>query len=45
MDFRNYNDFEIIDLINQGNEEALELMFEKYKYLVAKKISHFNLTD
>lgn len=45
MDFRNYNDFEIIDLINQGNEEALELMFEKYKYLVAKKISSFNLTD
>lgn len=45
MDFRNYNDFEIIDLINQGNEEALELMFEKYRYLVAKKISHFNLTD
>jgi RNA polymerase sporulation-specific sigma factor len=45
MDFRNYNDFEIIDLINQGNEEALELMFEKYKYLVAKKISGFNLTD
>lgn len=45
MDFRNYNDFEIIDLIKQGNEEALELMFGKYKYLVAKKISHFNLTD
>jgi RNA polymerase sporulation-specific sigma factor len=45
MDFRNYNDFEIIDLINQGNEEALELMFGKYKWLVAKKISSFNLTD
>jgi RNA polymerase sporulation-specific sigma factor len=45
VDFRNYNDFEIIDLIKQGNEEALELMFGKYKYLVAKKISHFNLTD
>lgn len=45
MDFRNYNDFEIIDLIKQGNEEALELMFAKYRYLVAKKISHFNLTD
>lgn len=45
MDFRNYNDFEIIDLIHQGNEEALELMFDKYKYLVAKKISSFNLTD
>lgn len=45
MDFRNYNDFEIIDFIKQGNEEALELMFEKYKYLVAKKIIIFNLTD
>jgi RNA polymerase sporulation-specific sigma factor len=45
MDFRNYNDFEIIDSIKQGNEEALELMFGKYKYLVAKKIGNFNLTD
>ncbi|MFA5036657.1 MAG: sigma-70 family RNA polymerase sigma factor [Candidatus Izemoplasmatales bacterium] len=45
MNFRDYNDFEIIDLIKQGNEEALELMFDKYKYLVAKKITKFNLSD
>ncbi|MDD3842458.1 MAG: sigma-70 family RNA polymerase sigma factor [Candidatus Izemoplasmatales bacterium] len=45
MNFRDYNDFEIIDLIKQGNEEALELMFDKYKYLVAKKIAKFNLSD
>ncbi len=45
MDFRNYNDFEIIDLIRQGNEEALSLMFEKYRYLIAKIIIKFNLTD
>jgi len=45
MDFRNFNDYEIIDMIRQGDEEALKLMFDKYKYLVAKKIVKFNLTD
>lgn len=45
MDFRNYNDYEIIDFIKQGNEEALQLMIDKYRYLIAKKISSFNLTD
>ncbi len=45
MDFRNYNDYEIIDLVKQGNEEALQLMIDKYRYLIAKKISKFNLTD
>jgi RNA polymerase sporulation-specific sigma factor len=45
LDFRDYNDFEIINLIKQGNEEALELMIEKYRYLIAKKIKKFNLID
>lgn len=43
MQFRDYNDFEIISLVKQGNEEALELMIEKYRYLIAKKIGKFNL--
>jgi len=45
VEFRNYNDYEIIDLIKQGNEEAMNLMFEKYRWLIAKKITKFNLTD
>ncbi len=44
MDFRQYNDYEIIDLIRQGSEEAWNLMFDKYRWLIAKKISKFNLT-
>lgn len=44
MDFRDYNDFEIIDLIRQGSEEAWNLMFTKYRWLIAKKIAKFNLT-
>ncbi len=44
MHFRDYNDYEIINLIKQGNEEALALMMEKYKFLIAKKIGKFNLT-
>ncbi|MBU1145550.1 MAG: sigma-70 family RNA polymerase sigma factor [Firmicutes bacterium] len=43
MNFRNYNDYEIINLIKQGHEEALNLMVEKYKLFIAKKIGKFNL--
>ncbi len=45
MIFRNYNDFEIIDLIKQGNEEAFKLMVDKYKFFVAKMIKKFNLQN
>ena len=38
-----YNDFEILSLIKEGNQDALELMFEKYKGLISKKIYKFNL--
>lgn len=43
MIFRNYNDFEIISLVKEGNEEAFNFMVEKYRYLIAKKIKNFNL--
>jgi len=45
MNFRDYNDFEIISLIQEGQEEALALMIEKYHLLIAKKINKFNLRD
>jgi len=38
-----YNDYEIINLIREGNNEALELMFDKYSRLISKKIYKFNL--
>ena len=38
-----HNDYEILHEIREGNHEALQLMFEKYKNLIAKKIVHFNL--
>ncbi len=43
MIFRNYNDYEIINLIKEGYEEAFELLVEKYRFLIAKKIKSFNL--
>jgi RNA polymerase sporulation-specific sigma factor len=43
MNFRDYNDFEIINLVKQGNEEAFNFMVVKYQYLIAKKIKSFNL--
>lgn len=45
MDFRKYNDYEIIELIKEGHEEALNLMFDKYKLFIAKKIGKFNLSS
>jgi len=41
--FVKHNDYEIIHEIREGNHEALQLMFAKYKNLIAKKISQFNL--
>lgn len=43
MDFRKYNDYEIIAMIQEGNEEALSLMADKYRLFIAKKIGKFNL--
>lgn len=43
MRFRDYNDYEIIDLVKQGSEEALALLVAKYQFLIAKKIGKFNL--
>ena len=38
-----HNDNEIISLIREGNQDALELMFEKYSRFIYKKIHKFNL--
>ena len=38
-----HNDFEIINLIRENNDEALTLLFEKYTPLIYKKIDRFNL--
>jgi RNA polymerase sporulation-specific sigma factor len=43
MIYRNYNDYEIINLVKQGNDEAFNFMVDKYKFLIAKKIKMFNL--
>ncbi len=38
-----HNDYEILYLIKEGNDEALGLMFEKYSPLIYKKVYKFNL--
>lgn len=45
MIFRNYNDFEIINLIKEGDDEAFRLLVDKYQFLIAKKVKSFNLTQ
>lgn len=43
MIYQHYNDYEIISLIREGNNDAIELMFDKYSKLIYKKIYKFNL--
>lgn len=38
-----HNDYEIIDLIQEGDEDAVTLLANKYGRLIAKKIHKFNL--
>ena len=38
-----YNDNELIQLIEKGNEEALEIMFSKYELLIRSKVIKFKL--
>jgi len=43
LTYPKHNDYEIISLIREGNNEALELMFDKYSRLISKKIYKYNL--
>lgn len=43
MTYRKLNDFEVINRIKQGDDEAFQLLVNQYKYLIAKKIRQFNL--
>lgn len=36
MNYKDYNDFEILNYISESNEEATELIYEKYKPLINK---------
>ncbi len=40
---RTLNDYELIFLIQSGDEDVLDLMVEKYRRLIAKMIHKFNL--
>ncbi len=39
----NHNDYEVIDRIKEGDEDAFEFMVSKYHRFIAKKIHKFNL--
>ena len=36
VNYKKYNDFELLYLVNEGNELALTIMFEKYEAYIAK---------
>ena len=41
MNYRGYNDYELLYLINGGTEEAREIMIEKYQGLIYKKLHKY----
>lgn len=40
---KQYNDFELLYMIEEDSKEALEIMFEKYKPLIYSRIKSFNI--
>ena len=44
MNFK-YNDYELLYLINEGSEEAFEILFDKYTYLINKRVKSFKIQD
>ena len=41
LDFKNYNDYELIYYIKDGNEAALDFMIKKYEPLIKKLTTSF----
>ena len=41
--FYKYNDYELLYLIDIGNEDALETLVWKYGYLIKSKINKMNI--
>lgn len=45
MNNKKFNDNELLYLIQEGNEEALEIMFRKYEPLIITKVKKFNIEE
>ncbi len=43
INFSHYNDYELIEQVKQGNEDAFAVMVDKYSRFISKKIHKFNL--
>lgn len=41
--YSEYNDYELIDLIRENNEEAIEIMYEKYDSLIKNRVARFKI--
>ena len=41
MDYKELNDNELVSLANENNEEALKILYEKYKPLINKKCNKY----
>lgn len=36
MDYRDYNDFELLSYVKENNEEAINILYDKYKNIIEK---------
>jgi len=42
IDYKEYNDYELLNLAQELNEDAIEILYEKYKPLIYKKSLKYN---
>jgi len=41
--FNDYNDYELIELIKENNEEAIDIMYQKYEGLIKNRVNRFKI--
>ena len=45
MKYRDYNDYELIDYVSENNDDAREIVYEKYKPIIIKNAQSFIKTN
>ena len=45
MDYKKYNDYELLYLLTWHSEEAMEILIKKYELLIKSKLRKFNIMD
>jgi len=44
MDYQNYNDFELVYLVEEKNEDAFQILYKKYEPIIRKMVGSFYIS-